>query len=63
MPESRIVPSKRLKPLIVYFAVAFVVVLAVGLSVPAGPVRVGLVLGWIVVFPMGAWWVFRATKQ
>lgn len=59
MAESRFVSAARLKPLIVYFAVAFAVLLAVAALAPAGRVRDGLVLAWIVLFPFGGWFVFR----
>lgn len=59
MPESRFVSAKQLKPLIIYFAVAFVVVLLIGTMLPAGRPRSLLVIAWIVLFPLGGWLVFR----
>jgi len=59
VPESRFVSAERLKPLIVYFALAFVVLLAAAAFAPAGRVRDGLVMAWIVLFPFGGWLVFR----
>lgn len=59
MPESRFVSASKAKALIAYFAVAFVVVVLLGTLVPAGQLRNGLVLGWLVLFPVGAWIVFR----
>lgn len=59
MPESQFVSSAKLKPLIVYFAVAFLVVVAVGALVPPGELRSGLVVLWLVLFPVGAWMVFK----
>lgn len=59
MPESRFVSAAKLKPLIGYFAVAFVVVVVLGTLVPPGALRNGLVLAWLVLFPVGAWLVFR----
>lgn len=59
MPESRFVSAAKLKPLIAYFAVAFVLVVAIGSLVPPGDVRTVLVLGWLVAFPVGAWMVFK----
>ena len=59
MPESRFVSAAKLKPLLVYFAVAFVVVVLLGWVVPAGVIRRGLILAWMVLFPVGAWLVFR----
>jgi hypothetical protein len=53
------VSAERLKPLIVYFALAFVVLLAAAAFAPAGRVRDGLVMAWIVLFPFGGWLVFR----
>jgi hypothetical protein len=59
MPESRFVSAAKLKPLLVYFAVAFVLVVLVGALVPPGRLRNGLVLAWLVLFPVGGWLVFR----
>ena len=59
MSESRFVSASRLKPLIVYFAAAFVALLCVAGLAPAGGVRDGLVMAWIALFPFGGYWVFR----
>ena len=59
MPESRYASAAKLKPLIGYFAVAFVVVVLIGALLPPGPLRRGLVLAWMVLFPVGGWLVFR----
>ena len=59
MPESRYVSSAKLKPLVGYFTVAFVVVVLLGWLVPDGALRRGLILAWMVLFPVGGWLVFR----
>lgn len=59
MPESRFVSAAKLKPLVGYLAVAFVVAVLIGLLVPPGALRNGLVLAWLVLFPIGGWLVFR----
>lgn len=59
MPESRFVSARRLKPLILYCAIAFTVVLLIGALAPVGRARTLLVGGWVVVFPIGGWLVFR----
>ena len=59
MPESRYVSSSKLKPLVGYCAVAFVVVVLLGSVVPPGTLRRGLILAWMVLFPVGGWLVFR----
>ena len=59
VPESRFVSAAKAKALIGYFAVAFVVVVLLGTLVPAGTLRNGLVLAWLVLFPVGGWLVFR----
>lgn len=59
MPESRFVSAAKLKPLIGYLAVAFAAVVLVGWLVPPGALRRGLVLAWMVLFPVGGWLVFR----
>jgi hypothetical protein len=58
MPESRFVSARRLKPLLVYCAIAFVVVLLLSLA-PWGRARNLLVIAWLVLFPLGGWLVFR----
>ncbi|MDH3271660.1 MAG: hypothetical protein OEN56_10025 [Gemmatimonadota bacterium] len=62
MPESRIVPARRLKTLVVYFAVAFLVVVVLGTALPSGSLRSGLVVAWMVLFPLGGWLVYRRTE-
>lgn len=59
MPESRLVEARRLRPLIVYFALAFLTVVALGWLVPAGRLRNALVLVWFMLVPVGGWLVFR----
>lgn len=59
MPESRFISAAKLKPLLVYFLVAFVIVVLVGALLPTGRLRNALVLGWLVLFPLGGWLVFR----
>lgn len=59
MPESRFVSAAKLKPLIGYFAVAFVVVVLIGSLLPSGALRNGLVVAWLLLFPVGGWIVFR----
>lgn len=59
MPPSRFVSAARLKPLIGYFAVAFVVVALIGSLLPPGRLRTLLVLAWLILFPVGGWLVFR----
>ena len=59
MPQSQFVSARRLKPLIVYCAVAFLVLLAIDRLVRSGSLGDRLVLAWIVLFPVGAWLVFR----
>lgn len=59
MPESRFVSAAKLKPLLAYFVVAFVVVVVLGALLPPGRLRTGLVLTWLVLFPLGGWLVFR----
>ena len=59
MPKSQFVSADQLKPLVAYFAIAFIVVLAVSAMVPAGRVKNLLVVAWIFLFPVGGWLVFR----
>ena len=62
MAKSQFVPAAQLKPLIGYFAVAFIVFLVVASLLPPGTMRTGLVAGWIVLFPAGGWIVFRRGR-
>ena len=59
MPESQFVSAAKLKPLVVYCAVAFAIVVILGGVVPAGGLRRGLVVAWLVFFPVGGWLVFK----
>lgn len=59
MPESRFISAAKLKPLLVYCALAFVAVVVVGAVLPPGQLRSALVLAWLVLFPVGGWIVFR----
>lgn len=65
MPESRYVSADRLLRILVYVAVALVALL-VGNAVlsatgAASELRRGLVLAWIVLFPLGGWLVWRRS--
>jgi hypothetical protein len=63
VPKSRYVSASRLRPLVIYFAVAFAVLLAadalVGMLGTGRGGRQVVVLGWIVLFPLGGWLVWR----
>lgn len=59
MPESQFVSAAKLKPLLVYCAVAFLIVVILGALVPPGQLRRGLVGAWLVLFPVGGWLVFK----
>ena len=59
MAESQFVSAEQLKTLIGYFAVAFVVLLVLAALLPSGVLRTALIAGWVVLFPVGGWVVFR----
>lgn len=63
MPKSRFVSASKLRPLIVYFAIAFAVLLVVDAAlnalVPGGGARQLVVIAWVVLFPLGGWLVWR----
>lgn len=63
MPKSRFVTAEQLKPLIIYLALAFVAVLSIGTMAPSGRPREVLIIGWIVLFPLGAWYVLRSARE
>lgn len=63
MPKSRFLTAAQLKAFVLYLALAFVAVLAIGAVAPAGGPREVLVIGWIVLFPVGAWYVLRSARE
>lgn len=63
MSKSRIIEAKRLKPLIAYLAVAFIVMLALGTAVPVGPSRSLLIVAWLIILPMGAWRILKKPAE
>ena len=64
MPPSRYVSSHRLLRLTVFLTVAVVVLtaLALGLGAMGSPpaMRRLLVLVWLLVLPVGGWWVWKS---
>ena len=63
MPESRFIGADRLKLLIAYLAVAFVIMLAIGLVFDRSGLRSGLILIWMLLLPVGAWHVLKRPLQ
>lgn len=59
MPKSRFIEAEKLKPFIAYLAVAFIVILVLGNAVPRGSARTGLIIAWLVLFPLGGWRLLR----
>jgi len=62
VPKSQFVEARRLRPLLVYCVVAFVVLLVADAAVAAldgGTVRGAVVLSWMIVFPVGGWLVWK----
>lgn len=59
MPESRFITSDRLKPLVVYLTMAFMVVLSVGISLNESELRTALTFIWLLLFPIGVWRILR----
>lgn len=59
MAESQFISAERLKPLVGYLAVAFIVLLVLAEVVPRGAARTALVAAWFVLFPLGGWLVLR----
>jgi len=57
--KSQFVNAAQFRALIVYCLVAFVVFLVLAALLPTGELRTGLVAGWVVLFPVGGWFVFR----
>jgi len=61
--KSRFIEAERLKPLIAYLAVAFIVMLALGTAVPVGPSRTLLIVAWLILLPMGAWRILKKPAE
>lgn len=61
MPRSRFVPASRLRPIVVYCAIAFVVLLVADIALQSlgWGGRHLLVVGWMIAFPLGGVWVWR----
>jgi hypothetical protein len=59
VPESQFISAKQLKPLLLYFAAAFVALLLLTALLPGGRLRNAVVVAWIFLFPLGGWLVFR----
>ena len=59
MPKSQFVSAERLKPLVAYLAIAFVILLVLAEIVPRGAAKLALVAAWFVLFPLGAWLVLK----
>lgn len=63
MPESRFIGADRLKLLVAYLAVAFVIILSIGAFLDRSGLRSGLILSWLLLLPVGAWHVLRRPLQ
>ncbi|MBR43264.1 MAG: hypothetical protein CME18_02425 [Gemmatimonadetes bacterium] len=63
MPESRFIGAGRLKLLVAYLAVAFVIILGIGAFFDRSGLRSGLILSWLLLLPVGAWHVLRRPLQ
>lgn len=63
MSKSRFIEAERLKPLIAYLAVAFIVMLALGTAFPVGPSRTLLIVAWLILLPMGAWRILKKPAE
>lgn len=63
MPRSQFASARRLRALVYYLGAAFLVVLVADAVLPAGTARSLLTIGWVILFPLGGWWVFRSTRD
>jgi len=63
VPESRFIGADRLKLLVAYLAVAFVIMLAIGAFLDRSGLRSGLILSWLLLLPVGAWHVLKRPLQ
>jgi hypothetical protein len=63
VPESRFIGADRLKLLVAYLGVAFVIILGIGAFLDRSGLRSGLILSWLLLLPVGAWHVLRRPLQ
>ena len=64
MAKSRFVESRRLRPLLAYCAIAFVVLLvADAVASRTGGLRQLVVLAWMILFPAGGWIVWKRADR
>ena len=61
MPESRFIGADRLKLLVAYLAVAFMIMLVIDVFFDESGLRSGLILIWLFLLPVGAWRVLRRS--
>lgn len=61
VPKSQFITPDRLKRLLIFVAVAFIVLLAVAPRIVDAEIRTGFIVGWMIVFPVGCWRVLRVS--
>jgi hypothetical protein len=64
MPKSQFIDSRRVRPLLLYCTVAFLVLLLADAALQAfggEGARMFVVLAWLVLFPAGGWMVWTRT--
>lgn len=59
MPESQFFRSAQLKRLVVFLGVAIVAMVILGPRMPDETTRLGFIVGWMIMLPVGCWLAVR----
>lgn len=59
MPESQFFRAAQLKRLVAFLAIAILAMVVLGPRMPDEPTRLGFIVGWMIVLPVGCWLAIR----
>lgn len=59
MPESQFVRAAQLKRLVIFLAIALVAMVVLGPRMPDEETRLGFIVGWMLMLPIGCWMMIR----
>lgn len=63
MPESQFVRAARLKRLVGFLAIALLGMVILGPRMPDEETRLGFIVGWMVMLPVGCWMMIRERRE
>ncbi len=63
MPKSQFISPDRRKRLLIFLAIAFIVLLVVAPRMPDAETRLGFIAGWMIIFPFAIWRFLRAPDE